>query len=59
MGAPLHFGEEFEVEIMIERGPERCMGPSEFPNLNWITSEPGLDGHIFKESERALFGARG
>jgi hypothetical protein len=30
LGVPLLFTEEFEVVIMIEVGPKRCMGRTEF-----------------------------
>jgi hypothetical protein len=54
VGVLLLFTEEFELVIMIEWRPKRCMGRTEFPDLRGLRCEPWLDRPFFIESEMAL-----
>ena len=47
MGVLLLFTEEFELVIMIEWRPKRCMGRTEFPDLRGLRREPWLDRPFF------------
>src|ERR1019366_10104869 len=55
LGVPLLFTEEFELVIMIELRPKRCMGRTEFPDLRGLRREPWLDRPFFpRERNGAL-----